>query len=45
MWSIMSELNMPVYQIIYYIYDFNQLLTKQEILDTLPELNNFSCKF
>ncbi|AUJ87128.1 MULTISPECIES: BlaI/MecI/CopY family transcriptional regulator [Enterococcus] len=35
----MLELSKSEYQLLYYFYEFNQALTKHEILKRLPELN------
>ena len=35
----MLELSKSEYQILYYFYEFNQALTKHELLERLPELN------
>lgn len=35
----MLELNKSEYQILYYFYEFNQALTKHELLEIFPELN------
>ncbi|AYY11340.1 transcriptional regulator, BlaI/MecI/CopY family protein (plasmid) [Enterococcus sp. FDAARGOS_553] len=35
----MSELTKTEYQILYYFYEFNQSLTKHELLERLPKLN------
>lgn len=35
----MLELSKSGYQILYYFYEFNQALTKHELLERLPELN------
>ncbi|EAA0286479.1 transcriptional regulator, BlaI/MecI/CopY family protein, partial [Listeria monocytogenes] len=37
---MMSELSKQEYQILYYFYGFNQSLTKNELLDKVPELNS-----
>lgn len=35
----MLELNKSEYQILYYFYEFNQPLTKHELLERIPDLN------
>ena len=37
--TIMSELSKSEYQILRYFYEFNQTLTKHELLERLPKLN------
>lgn len=37
--SSMSELTKAEYQVLYYFYEFNQSLTKHELLERLPRLN------
>ena len=37
----MSELSKSEYHILLYLYEFNQTLTKHELLERMPSLNGF----
>ena len=37
--STLSELSKSEYQVLYYFYEFNQSITKHELLELVPNLN------
>ncbi|VYU60168.1 Uncharacterised protein [Enterococcus casseliflavus] len=43
--STLSELSKSEYQVLFYFYEFNQSITKHELLKLVPDLNRNTTAF